>query len=175
YDSRDELRSQDWQEFPIAGVSWTEVQKYLAYLREVKGVRGADLCTESQWERAARGADDRLFPHGNGIAAGDANIDVSYGQVQSSFGPDAVGAHPWSASPFGVHDMAGNVAEMTRPDLADPTEADGAAEDARLVVVRGGAFFYGTVDSRSFTRWNITSGQNVPQVGFRVCAAAPTE
>jgi eukaryotic-like serine/threonine-protein kinase len=176
YESRTVRQSQNWLEFPISGVSWVEVQKYLAYLREVQGVRGADLCTEAQWERAARGADGRLFPHGNGIGAGDANIDVTYGQVQSSFGPDQVGAHLESASPFGLHDMAGNVAEMTRPDAPGaPAETDGAADDARRVVVRGGSSFYSAVDSRSFSRWDIMSGQNLPLVGFRVCAAAPAE
>jgi formylglycine-generating enzyme required for sulfatase activity len=171
------MRSQDWLEFPISGVSWVEVQKYLAYLREVRGVRDADLCTEAQWERAARGADDRMYPHGNGIAAEDANIDVTYGQQQSSFGPDVVGAHPQSESPFGLHDMAGNVAEMTRPDPpSSPDGTDGEAGDgARRVVVRGGSLFYSSVDSRSFSRWDIMSGQNLPLVGFRVCAAAPSE
>jgi serine/threonine protein kinase/formylglycine-generating enzyme required for sulfatase activity len=176
YESRHTLRSQDWLDFPVSGVSWVEVQSYLAYLREVKGVRGADLCTEAQWEHAARGADGRLFPHGNGITAGDANIDVSYGQVQGAFGPDAVGAHRRSESPYGAHDMAGNVVEMTRPDRTrDPAETDETTAEARRVVVRGGAFFYGAVDSRSFSRWDIMSGQNLPQVGFRVCAAAPAE
>jgi serine/threonine protein kinase/formylglycine-generating enzyme required for sulfatase activity len=177
YESRQVMRSQDWLEFPISGVSWVEVQKYLAYLREVRGVRDADLCTEAQWERAARGADDRMYPHGNGIAAEDANIDVTYGQQQSSFGPDVVGAHPQSESPFGLHDMAGNVAEMTRPDPpSSPDGTDGEAGDgARRVVVRGGSLFYSSVDSRSFSRWDIMSGQNLPLVGFRVCAAAPSE
>ena len=73
---------------------------------------GARLCTELEWERAARGADDRLFPHGDELDADDANFDVTYGRVDSAYGPDVVGSHPASRSPFGVDDLAGNVFEL---------------------------------------------------------------
>jgi formylglycine-generating enzyme required for sulfatase activity len=172
YEAREHLRSQDWLAFPVSGVSWFEVQRYLAWLREVRGIHGADLCTEAQWERAARGADARLYPHGNGIAGGDANIDKSYGQVQGAFGPDAVDAHPQNESPFGLLDMAGNVAEMTRPAQG---ETAGGASDMQPVVVRGGAFYITAIDARVFSRWDIMPDQSSALVGFRVCAAAPRE
>ncbi len=169
YEAREHLRSQYWLEFPVSGLSWFEVQRYLEWLREVRGVRGADLCTEAQWERAARGADARLYPHGNGIAGGDANIDKSYGQVPGAFGPDAVDAHPQNESPFGLLDMAGNVAEMTRPVQGE------TAGGEQPVVVRGGAFYITAIDARVFSRWDITRDQSSALVGFRVCAAAPRE
>jgi formylglycine-generating enzyme required for sulfatase activity len=173
YEGREALASQDWLAFPVSGVSWLQVQGYLAWLREVRGVRGADLCTEAQWERAARGADARLYPHGNGISAADANIDKTYGQVPGAFGPDGVGAHAGSASPFGVQDMAGNVMEMTRPEPARDEPA--TREPPQIVAARGGAFFYPAIDARVFGRWEITPQQNPAVVGFRVCAAAPVE
>lgn len=173
---REPRREQDWREFPVTGVSAIEVRRYLAYLREVEGIRGADLCTEAQWERAARGADGRMFPHGNGLAATDANIDITYGHVPPALGPDQVGSHPDSASPFGAHDMAGNVAEMTWPDPAgNLAESDISSEDTERVILRGGAFYFGAVDARSFSRWKTLPGQKLPYAGFRVCAAAPVE
>ncbi|WP_428265048.1 protein kinase domain-containing protein [Haliangium sp.] len=177
YQGRYTRQRQDWLEMPVSGVSWREVQAYLVWLRTERGVRGADLCTEAQWERAARGADDRLYPHGNGLfrshptrgVQADVNIDVTYGQVPSAFGPDVTGSYPVSASPFGVLDMAGNVAELTRPKQASASHSEHPA----MVAVRGGAFYYASVDSRVFNRWEITSEQRVPMVGFRVCALAP--
>ena len=83
---------------------------------------GARLCSELEWERAARGGDDRMFPHGDELRAEDANIDLTYGRVDSAYGPDAVGSHPASRSPFGVDDLAGNVLELV--DIGQQTRRD---------------------------------------------------
>ena len=96
---------------------------------------GARLCTELEWERAARGGDDRLFPHGDELASDDANFDSTYGRVDSAYGPDAVGSHPASRSPFGVDDLAGNVFELVTSSLK-PDE----------LVIRGGAYYFGSTN-----------------------------
>ncbi|WP_428267553.1 protein kinase domain-containing protein [Haliangium sp.] len=166
YAARKRRRRHDWLDLPVSGVSPAQARGYLAWLREVRGVAGADLCTDAQWERAARGADERLFPHGNGLRPNDANTDVTYGRVQGAYGPDRVGSHPRSVSPFGVHDMAGNVAEMVRPNIDAPA-------DRLSTKARGGSFFYSDVDSRVFNQWPVSPGTGSPQVGFRVCADAP--
>ena len=83
----------------MAGVSAVDAERYFAWLRQTGRVPGARFCTELEWERAARGADDRLFPHGDELAGSDANLDVSYGRLDAAYGPDAVGLHPGVAKP----------------------------------------------------------------------------
>ncbi len=177
YEGRQERARQVWLDTPVSGLSWHDVQGYLAWLRTHHGIAGADLCTEAQWERAARGADARLYPHGNGMRRIDddgaqhmgGNIDITYGQEPAAFGPDVVGSYVDGRSPFGVLDMAGNIAELTRPGAGHGHEAS----DVGKVAVRGGAFYYATVDGRVFNRWHMTAHQRLPIVGFRVCATVP--
>src|SRR5262249_25267947 len=113
YLGRKQRADVDWLRLPIAGVSFNEAREYAAWMASTGRVPGARLCTEHEWERAARGADGRVFPHGDHLAPDDADFDATYGRVPEAFGPDEVGAHPASRSPFGVDDMVGNLWEWT--------------------------------------------------------------
>ena len=57
---RSERRCQDWLRFPVAGVSGEDAQAYVQWLARGR-LPGARSCAEREWERAARGADGRLF------------------------------------------------------------------------------------------------------------------
>ena len=57
-------RCQDWLRLPVAGIAWEDAQAYVAWLASGR-VPGARLCAEREWERAARGADGRLYAHGD--------------------------------------------------------------------------------------------------------------
>ena len=163
YPGRTTRREQDWRRFPVTGVSFDDVAAYLSWLDRKGRVPGARLCTEHEWERAARGADDRLFPHGNRLLPDDANFDLTYGREPLSFGPDEVGAHPRSESPFGLLDMAGNAMEWTR-----------SVRTAGEAVVRGGGWYYDSLTSSVANR-QIGETANLRDilVGLRVCADYP--
>ncbi len=161
YPSRSRRREQDWLRFPLAGVSAEDMKGYLSWLDHTGRLPGARLCSELEWMRAARGADARKYPHGNRLRRDDANIDATYGFRKDAYGPDEVGSHPSSVSPFGLHDMAGNAFEMTRPTT--PGFGD--------IVLRGGAWYYSERDASIATRQASTATLRDPRSGLRLCAA----
>jgi serine/threonine protein kinase/formylglycine-generating enzyme required for sulfatase activity len=178
YPERTSRRAQNWEQFPVIGLSWDDAQEFMKWLRATGRVPGARLCREDEWERAARGGDGRRFPHGNALAADDANHDQTYGRRRLAFGPDAVGSHERSVSPFGLNDMAGNVWEITEPiidrsspesqpllfDLVPPTGEDS------LVALRSGSYYHTAADAATFNGWTFGRTQRDGKVGFRVCA-----
>ena len=87
---------------PVRYVSWYEAMAYSAWI-------GAQLLTEAQWERAARGTEGREYPWGT--AAPDSSR-ANYDKQHSD--PTAAGYYPLGATPEGVYDMAGNVFEWVQ-------------------------------------------------------------
>ena len=162
YLERDRRTRQDWGRLPVVGISSTQARAYVDWLRATGRVGGARLCREDEWERAARGADDRRFAHGDRLDPDDANFDETYGRKGPAFGPDEIGSHPASRSPFGLDDATGNVLELTTSVLADDE-----------IVVRGGSFFVAARSNATVNRWRIEADQALPMVGLRVCADAP--
>jgi serine/threonine protein kinase/formylglycine-generating enzyme required for sulfatase activity len=162
YQGRQSRQEQDWRRFPVVGVSAADAVAYALWLRRTGKVPGARLCTEHEWERAARGADAREYPHGNRLAPDDANHDATYGKVPSAMGPDAVGSHPVSTSPFGVDDMSGNVWEWTVSSARDGEHA-----------ARGGSFYFDVNSARVANRETPEPAFRDVSVGFRVCADLP--
>jgi eukaryotic-like serine/threonine-protein kinase len=158
YEARQRRAEQDWLHFPVSGVSLEDAQAYVGWLSGSGRVPGARLCTEREWERAARGADDREFPHGNRLDPDDANIDQTYGRDPLAFGPDEVGSHPASRSPFGLDDASGNVFEWTSSVLA-PNEH----------VLRGGGYYYDVTVARIPNRQVSEPTVRDPNIGIRVC------
>jgi eukaryotic-like serine/threonine-protein kinase len=149
--------AQDWLHMPVLGISAEDAEAYVAWLRASGRLPGARLCDELEWERAARGADEREYPHGSKLRAEEANFDETY--TQAGMGPDEVGTHPGSRSPFGVDDMAGNANEWTRA---------GAAPGQ--YVVRGGSYYHDRKTAQVANRSVAVATLHDSTLGLRVCA-----
>jgi hypothetical protein len=103
----------DWTRWPVFNVDFAEAQAYARWLSERRKL-AARLCNEVEWEKAARGADGRSYPHGNRLAPRDASTRLTDGADREQIRLlDEVGSYPASRSVYGVDDLVGNVAEWT--------------------------------------------------------------
>ncbi|MFO0578097.1 MAG: SUMF1/EgtB/PvdO family nonheme iron enzyme [Polyangia bacterium] len=157
--TRERQARQDWLRFPVGGVSCPDAKAYADWLAATGRLPGARLCTELEWERATRGADDRTFPHAEQLRPEDANYDETYGRQPEAYGPDEVGAHPRSRSPFGVDDVVGNHFEWTQTTLStDPC------------VMRGGSYQQEAITNFAMNRNQVDPSHRALDLGLRICA-----
>ncbi|MBK9757333.1 MAG: protein kinase [Nannocystis sp.] len=162
YEGRKQRARVAWERLPVSGIDGAEARAYLAWLDRSGRVPGARYCNEHEWERAARGADERLFASGDVLYPTDANIDDTYGKVANAFGPDPVGSYPHVVSPFGLFDTDGNVYE---PAVSSHRED--------VLMVRGGAYFYSAIQARTTARFEVPASLRDTTLGLRVCATWP--
>lgn len=146
-----------WEDTPVVGIDRSDAEAYAAWLSTSGQVPGARLCTPLEWERAARGADGRRFPHGDALAAHEANIDLTY--RRDAMSPDPVGSYPASVSPFGLYDLAGNAYEM----VANGWELS----------MRGGSWWSGPTSAATMNVTSIQATRRDVYIGVRLCASWP--
>lgn len=145
---------------PLLGMEW-----YLA-MQYCNG-RLARLPTEAEWEYAASGPHNFIFPWGNDFE-GDIHDYVGLpGETH------AVGSYSNNASWIGAFDMAGNAAEWVedrfRPyDSETPAWSDAHDTDVDRVV-RGGSWGDSVLLATTFARDSDNPSELIKWVGFR-CA-----
>jgi formylglycine-generating enzyme required for sulfatase activity len=151
----------EFDDYPVVFVNWNMAETYCEW-------RGAKLPTEAQWEKAARGTDERIFPWGDDIDYKYANFD------QIIRDTTMVSQYEEGKSPYGVYDLAGNTVEWVHDWYSEmyyqnspssnpigPDQGDGR-------VVRGGSW-YDKDQIRSAWRDGWEPFTNRDGIGFR-CA-----
>lgn len=145
---------------PVVGVTWHEAMAYAAWA-------GKQLPSEIQWEYAARGRDNRVYPWGNREPD---PIRCNFGDHLNM--PSLVGMHEEGATPEGIEDLAGNVFEWTR-DLFVPYDASADSHsDVVLRAVRGGSWHSPATELRGAARTGLFPETRESTVGFR-CVFSP--
>jgi serine/threonine-protein kinase len=160
-----------YDDYPVVGVTWDQAAGYCnwAFRR---------LPTEAEWEYAASGPQNLTWPWGN-------TFDP---KLSAASAPDTqpVDSYPAGVSPFGVYNMAGNVAEWVADVFDETFYANSPAVNPVAKGSSGGRIFrggsFGNPDGAFFTtsrRYGNANSFNDVDVGFR-CAqdaadATPTE
>lgn len=190
---------------PMVHVSWEDAIRYCEWLngkligfakerkRNSDHFRGLEadqlrviLPSEAEWEKAARGTDGRIYPWGDDFDPQKLNIDETRIGTTSP-----VGSFPAGVSPYGIHDMAGNVWEWTRSIRGEwddekgelihqyhyPYVPDDGREELRktiefMRIIRGGSFAHDRSDTPcAYRGWDQISLRS-ETIGFRVAITA---
>ncbi len=161
------VRDDTLAQWPALYVTWKEADGLCRS-------QGKRLPTEAEWEKAARGPDGNRFPWGQALP--DSSLAM-FGQHHVHEIPilAAVNSGEAGKSYYGLHHMAGNVAEWVNdwfgfdyyaymPERNPPGPTSG-----RYKSLRGGSWKSNPIMLRTATRSGSPSHQRSATVGFR-CA-----
>lgn len=157
----DYYEGEAFQQYPIQAITWRQAAAYCAWV-------GGRLPTEAEWEKAARGTDQRMYPWGDDAPdCTKANFD------RCQIDPAQVGSYSAGVSPYGLYDMAGNVWEWT----ADYYDSEAYAANAERNpqgpasgthrVIRGGSWSTADITQQTTYRYPSDPSSAWNSVGIR--------
>lgn len=144
--------------WPVFGISWDDATAYCAW-RSHHDQQPYRLPTANEWEVAARGADERIYPWGNIWEPTFCN-----NALENPGAPrlTPIGSHPTDMSPYGVMDLAGGVAEWTDERINDPDVG------SMIAICKGGSWTRTDRDARLASRHPMFPDAVSRRVGFRL-------
>jgi serine/threonine protein kinase/formylglycine-generating enzyme required for sulfatase activity len=172
--AREHFPAEVFGDVPISMVTWFDGRAYCRWLSGKSG-DSIRLPTEAEWEKAARGTDQRTFPWGDHFdptfcSMGDTRAYLSQ--------PEPIGSAPHDASPYGVRDMAGGFREWLADRFGEQSAADLQQEpeppegtsrgEATLRVIRSGCWHATQEYSRSASRATLQALIRGMALSFRV-------
>ncbi len=154
---------------PVNCVDWGQASAFCTW-------QGKRLCTEAEWEKAARGTDGRLWPWGNVTAT------CAYAVMLEGIKPGCGLGTTWpvgliddGVSPYGVYDLAGNVREWVSDWYSatyygiSPASAPKGPGFGQSKLLRGGDLDRLSSELRTSRRTSLLPQNSGPSIGVRCC------
>ncbi|MEW6207417.1 MAG: bifunctional serine/threonine-protein kinase/formylglycine-generating enzyme family protein [Acidobacteriota bacterium] len=147
-------------QLPVVNVSWFDASEYAKWI-------GKRLPDEQEWEYAARGEKDNLYPWGQGWSDHFANL-----RETGKGAPAVVGSFTEGRSWCNANDMVGNVAEWVS-NFFKPYLGGTSAYNLDVRIYRGGSFKNSKDELLTTLRNYDAPATKQMDIGFRCAKDAP--